>query len=401
MFPISRSLLAIAGAFFTGTHGLDVHCDLIEVNSCYVKEHLDLHVATTLNFIPAIEYNDVSYFSIPSHNNVSIIPSGIFTTFVRLNQVRISTGLKSIQKDNFKNADAMTTLELNENKLQVIPSNVFSEASLLRQIDLSDNELNTIEDFAFKGLNNLDLIYLQYNNLTIVTRNTFAGTRNLNALYLHENQIEVIEDGAFALAYLQHLYLANNLIRTLSDNVFVGAPSLFAVSLVQNGLTHIGQSFYRSRELHTVLLDNNNVEDIDLSSFAKLPALYQLSLENIGFHFSENDMISTITKPSNVSHLNLKKNEISNANVLKLLKSFGYVNLENLFLDGNNLRDVLGLAEIRQRFPKIISLGLSDNELTCEWMERAVETLKPPKVEIKQNVELNSKAKNFKGITCV
>lgn len=388
-------------AFSTGTLALDVHCDSYEMDDCFVKEILDIHEPTVLNFIDAEEWNDAKYFTIPSHSKVSVMPSGIFTRFLKIKRLRASTGLKSIRKEDFSNANVLKKLELQDNKLEIIPREVFSEAVNLEKIDLRYNQITSIEDYAFIGLSDLEYIWLQHNNLTSLKRNTFAGAEDLETIGLNNNQISSIEDGTFVLPDLKSLYLWENSIHSLSDDLFVGAPKLSHLSLSQNGLTHIGQSLYKLNKLKTLLLDDNKVEDMDFASFAKMPKLKTLSLKNTGFSFEKlPDTPASLI--SSVTYLDISNNGLSNSDILNRLERLGLVNLKRLNLDGNLFTDIEGIEKIKQRFPQLVQLGLSDNKLTCEWIQTSVKVLASQNISVLNNYRvITVDAKNFNGTICV
>lgn len=364
-----------------------------------MTEHLDIHEPIALNFIVADEMENITFFNIPPPSNVSVIPSGIFTRFSKLKQVRFQCGLKTIHKDDFKNANNVYLLQLYGNKLEVLPSNVFSEIQKLSRIDLATNQLTTIEDFAFNGSNYLNTIYLQRNNLTTLKRNTFAGAVYLESINLIRNRIATIEDGTFDLPHLKYLYLTRNSIHSLPDNLFVGAPKLVYISVNMNPLTQIGQSFYKSKSLALISLNGDQVEDIDLVSFGKMPSLKILWMKNTGFKF--NNISETLASVnSSITQLDLSQNGLSNTDVLSRLERLGYVNLDFLNLERNLFTDIEDIAGIKQKFGKISLLGLSDNRLPCKWIENAVEVLTQQGVSVNNNSEVPPNVHSVNNIIC-
>lgn len=339
-----------------------------------MKESLNIDEPTTLNFIDADGWNNATIFVITISSNATVIPSGFFQRFPKLNEVRISTGLKTIQEDDFKNSEALTILNLSKNRLQVVPKGVFSKATKLAIIELQLNGFSTIEDYAFIGLNSLAKLRLENNSLTILKESSFAGSPNLDDINLQNNQIETIEDGAFDLPKLKNLQLSHNLIRVLSDNVFVGAPNLGLIELEANGLSHIGQSFYGCERLTWLQLKNNQINDIDLQSFAKLPKLNYLWLKNSGFRFKEN--VTPHTAKSQLFRLDLSENGLNNSDVLLRLESSGYADLKVLSLENNNFTVIDELIGVKQKFQYLYSLSLSGNFFDYNWIENAVQTLK-------------------------
>lgn len=276
---------------------IDVHCEECQPDrpSCCNRKPLDIHEPTTLNFLVDNTWNDINYFEIRSTSNVSIIPSGIFQHFRDITIVRLSTGLKTISRNDFLDAQKLIILELQSNKLQKIPNNVFSAATNLKEIDLSKNQINDIEDNAFAGLNKLNRIYLHNNSLTILRRLTFAGADNLDFINLQSNQIETIEDDAFLnTPKLTLLSLSYNRIQTLSDNAFSGGRNLQLIHLASNGLQHIGRAFYHLEKLVGLDLSQNHIDDIDLAEFEKLAGLQELKIKDSGYQGAITNTFATL-----------------------------------------------------------------------------------------------------------
>lgn len=377
----SRSLLAIATTFSSSISALDVHCHSGITNGCHVTEVLNIHEPTLLNFTNADNWNDTTHFEFFTQNNITVMPSGLFARFPKLTRVRIQTGLKTIQKGDFKNANALQALYLYDNELTIIPNNVFSAATELFCLNIAKNRLKTIEDYAFSGLNKLVYLGLANNSLSVLTQNTFAGAVGLITINLNDNRIKAIENGAFDhLQKLRNLHLSGNLIQTIPENVFAGAHSLATIQMSRNSLTHIGHSFEKCAKLAYLDLNYNQINDIDLQSFANLPDLRVLLLKNAGLHFQENVMVEAGTVDSKLSLLDLSGNELTNSDVLERLKNFGFVHLHNLFLYNNNFTVIRDLNDVKLKFPNIMSLGLSENLFEPRWIDNATEVLEMQKV---------------------
>lgn len=375
-----RSLLAIATTFSSSISALDVHCHSGITNGCHVTEVLNIHEPTLLNFINADNWNDTTHFEFFTQSNIIVMPSGLFARFPKLTRVRIQTGLKTIQKDDFKNSNALQALYLYDNELTIIPNNVFSAATELFCLNIAKNRLKTIEDYAFSGLNKLVYLGLANNSLSILKQNTFAGAVGLITINLNDNRIETIENGAFDLPKLRNLHLSGNLIQTIPENVFAGAHSLTTIHMSRNSLIHIGHSFEKCPKLAYLDLNYNQINDIDLQSFANLPDLRVLLLKNAGFRFQENVTVEAGSVDSKLSLLDLSGNELANSDVLERLKNFGFVHLHNLFLYNNNFTVIRGLNDVRLRFPNIMSLGLSENLFEPRWIDNATEVLEMQEV---------------------
>lgn len=385
------------GAHISNATIVNVHCNASQPDGCYITEPLDIHEANVLNFVDAGEWNNTLHLDIPSTSNVSVFPSGIFQRFQLLSELRIESGLKWIAKDDFKDADNLTILDIHNNNLHTLPANVFQYADGLVEISLSQNQLTTIEDYAFNKLNNLDVIYMQNNSLTVLKRNTFAGALKLRALQLENNRIESIEDGALNLPELKYIFLSHNRIQSLSDNVFRGAPKLASIALAANQLSHIGKSFQDCIQLTAVVLDHNHIDDIDLVAFEKLPKLLQLSLKNSGFRWRDVDQWPA--SPSAIIYLDISHNGLTGSDALTRLEYFS--NLEELDLGENNFSELNGFANTKKKFPNLATLGLSGNLFICAKLRLVLNSLMSQEVTVLETVDIVGDVKNYKGVTCV
>lgn len=360
----------------------DVRCDPLSTYEygCFLEESAVVLRPTILNFIDADAWNNTTQFTITRRFIMVVIPFGIFQRFPALQIFSINTGLTSINKENFKDANNLTELELYNNKLTILPSNVFEYAKHLKQIQLGYNELRTIEDFAFSGLNELESLYLDHNYLIRISRNTFAGAESVKAIHLAYNHIETIEDGALNLPLLKEIWLGDNRMRMLSDHIFTGAPSLQSLSLVINDLSRIGQSVYNLTNLEEIYLVRNHIEDIDLPAFAKLPKLLKLSLDNSGFKLSSIDQVQWPNVNPSVVHLDISNNNLTESDVLFRLKHFTL--LEELDLGYNNFIVIDGLDVIKNIFPKLVNVNLSGNGITCDKVREIGESLKSQNITL-------------------
>lgn len=104
----SRSLLLLVvnayGASLPnpGRPIINVHCDPSQRDNCYIVEILNIHEPTDLKFIDTDGWSYKEYFRIPSASNITVLPSGLFSQFTYTQELEMSTGLKTIGKDDFR-----------------------------------------------------------------------------------------------------------------------------------------------------------------------------------------------------------------------------------------------------------------------------------------------------------
>ena len=152
-------------------------------------------------------------------------------------------------------------LNLNSNKLHILPSKVFQERGLINlqkvflskcqlatihrdaliqltnlvELDISFNVLTSIPSDPFEATPALRRLVLNNNPIGSIRANSFSLTPNLNALDLSGCQIDSIEAGAFkGLSSLQFLKLEGNRLATLSFLVLQDLPPLYSLDLHSN-----------------------------------------------------------------------------------------------------------------------------------------------------------------------
>ena len=113
--------------------------------------------------------------------------------------------LTTLPTDVFEGLSKLTTLDLRRNPLKTIEAGAFNGLSSLTTLDLSltrllprkGGQLTTIEAGAFRGLTNLTTLDLEDNNLTTLPTGAFEGLSKLTTLDLRRNPLKTIKAGAF------------------------------------------------------------------------------------------------------------------------------------------------------------------------------------------------------------
>ena len=101
----------------------------------------------------------------------------------------------------------LESLDLNRNRLTILPSDIFVHTRRLARVDLSYNRLRTLSG-VFLDLFALEEVLLNDNLLLQLTNDWFYNTPNLHAIHLENNVIFEIEENALQpLKRLSRLYL--------------------------------------------------------------------------------------------------------------------------------------------------------------------------------------------------
>ncbi|XP_060920746.1 toll-like receptor 13 [Labrus mixtus] len=247
----------------------------------------------------------------------------------------------------------ITTLQLRQNKLSTIHSDLFSPCIHVTELDLSDNSIQKIQDEAFVSLKGLRDLSLGRNKLPSVP----AATRNLKILSkldLSTNKISSLGCNDFAnLTKLRQLNLYQNPIPTLNEFVFKDLIGLQVLKLQSCQLSRLNKAFNNYlpnlRQLH---LNGNKLTIIKKGELNGLKSLQNLSLHDNQIKVLQNGSFIGLT---NLTNLLLQSNNIQ-TNSLKQNWFTGLTNLKRLDLRDNHISYANSLALPDPPFSKLTHL---------------------------------------------
>lgn len=182
-----------------------------------------------------------------SHNELTQIPDGVFANLSELTTMDLSRNrLASLRPSTFSGLSSLNSLSLEFNELGSVPSGFLesmpklggirlagssiahvSEGAFvgapetLRYLDLADNVLDDLPTDVFSPLRNLRTLDLTFNGLKRLPDTLFPRNAKLRSIYLAFNNLTTISDTLFADVYLQNLFLNRN----------PGSPFAFLVNL--------------------------------------------------------------------------------------------------------------------------------------------------------------------------
>ena len=108
----------------------------------------------------------------------------------------------------------LQALDLRENMLTYLPSEIFSNMTALVTLHLDDNNLLKLDNTLFHGLKNIKTLILSGNRLVHIRHNTFADLHSLVSLELSHNDLTYLSDTAFGdtrqFTSLTNVYLSHN-----------------------------------------------------------------------------------------------------------------------------------------------------------------------------------------------
>lgn len=279
--------------------------------------------------------------------DVEFVESRLFDRLSNLKTLHLEFG-KLVQLENLSALKKLQRLYLQENRLTSVE---IGDIFTLESIDLSYNKINYIPTFWLNGLRNLQILNLSHNQITAVESNALKQVAIISTLDLSFNRIQVLK--AFGLVRLARLDVSHNVLEVIEDGVFENLhQTLNEVDLSHNNLTRIcGPVFRRSHNVQTLRLAGNNLGEFIRNGDA---------LEE-----EEDDASSAGNNNNPFESLQLLKTldlSINRITVLGCEHLSSLHNLETLYLQNNNLRDLrsVDLGCVKTTLTKVV---LSGNQL--------------------------------------
>lgn len=355
-------------------------------------------------------------------------PPFLFYQFSDLRNFEISNQhIKSIDGDDFHNANNLVYLNISGNEIENIYNNTFKNAGNISVLDLSFNNIESIDNGTFEHLN-LTKLFLDHNKLVVVDWDQLNSTP-LDVLKLNDNFISSISTENVK-NYTKIIDLSNNPLANSKNAIrlegglvsiqntgiqkLVVYPQIRHLKAQDNQISTIilenGEN-ERIFELKTFNLSNNllatisnlskliNLEEIDLS-FNKLDTFD-------GIVFSKMAKLRIITAKSNslksfdfTSLVKLKFLDISSNQLTVFEMNSMAPSLQELHIYDNHVSEID--PHIKKKLPQLIKIGLDGNNFTCGYVKGLVRTLKRGRIVVvtNDNVPYRKHTGFVKGIPC-
>lgn len=339
-------------------------------------------------------FNTVWYFSLNTLNENNKI-TAVICTDQRVNQ---------IGDDAFVKMKNLEYLDMNNNNIPKILENHFTTNKKLKHINLSVNPFDEIKEGTFR--NCLDLEWLDISNTKIrsIHAETFKNNARLKYLNLRFNQITQFSYNIFSTR--ASVITVRLPAKNLTDLDISCAHSIchfdhfdesdsfdnLHVFNVSNYLTQepFSKLFEKiSPSLVTLDLSWNSIETLDSSVLHRFPELKNLFMRHLKLTTIKPD---AFLRQVNLRFLDLSDNMLSNIDWNKL--KMNELRLDELNLEGNGLTTI---KQILNKFPRLRSLAISRNRLSCGYLEFVLENYKR-QIEMIQNPTDHSEHRD--GIDC-
>ncbi|KOB72878.1 18 wheeler [Operophtera brumata] len=275
-------------------------------------------------------------------NNLKAIPTDVFCPLDNLQVLNLTHNkIKSFDRVGFGNScgSSLLSLDLSNNELKSLSEeSEITGLKRLQELNLQNNNITDISSETFNGLISLRILNISYNNLQFIPEGTFASTKELREVYLNNNLLFELAAGVFhRLEQLLVLDLSNNLLSSahVDGGTFIGLIRLVILNLSNNALTRIdGKTFKDLFFLQILDLRNNSIGYIEENTFLSLYNLHTLNLAENRLHTVEEYLFNGLFV---LSKLNLNNNLLVNIE-FKAFKNCS--DLKELDLSSNQLTDV-------------------------------------------------------------
>ncbi|XP_067951222.1 chondroadherin-like [Watersipora subatra] len=286
-----------------------------------------------------------------SANRLSKIPVMAFDP-IRKKLEHLTLQGNSIVKieGTFQRMRVLKTLNLKDNKIQLLTAETLFQNRKIRYLQLADNEIDYISPDSLKRQTELKYLFLDNNNLENVTVFKIPS-KKLQSVSLSNCQLKEIPTGVSRT--VQQLNLAGNRLTLLEENNISMFKSLQSLDLSRNLLANISERAFRPLlklkllylgtnqlqevpkklpgELQQITLDHNRISDLPKEAFVKVKRLQALTLKNNMIEYIHKKTFSGLTE---LRTLDLSSNVITriSSNLFSDL-----VGLKDLYLSHNPL----------------------------------------------------------------
>nr|XP_033320926.1 toll-like receptor Tollo [Megalopta genalis] len=340
---------------------------------------------------------------------IRYLPGGVFASAHNLRSLAVRTRngdwsamTLEMHRDSLRGLSSLQHLDLSENNLWTLPSELLCPVRFLSSLNLTRNKLQDIVSLGFSDMvesctPSLEVLDLSCNDITALPDRTLSNLRSLTVLKLQENVITIVDDHALAgLTALRLLNMSSNRLVALPPELFSRTKELRDLILSNNSLAVLAPGLLDNLiELQLLDISNNQLTNrwVNRDTFSRLVRLVSLdlsfnrltridghvfkSLYSLQILKLENNDIETLVDGCFGSLTNLHSLALSNNRIARFDPSHtvGLATLGQLFLDTNRLNTVH--RHVFDNLTDLQDLSLTGNNLTeVPHAVRALHSLK-------------------------
>lgn len=240
--------------------------------------------------------------------------------------------------------------------------------TILRNFALENTMISQFDLNIIKKFRNLYVLTISNNKNLRKFDNVEAleGLPNLHRISLSNNQLEDIHGILQNLCpFIYYIDISNNNLKNI--------PSLMKFQLLRH-LDASNCNLKKISELTTELgsmveelqLSGNNLNELEMDTFKSVTRLKVLNLTNTNLSHVDFDMFESTPQ---LEMLDLSYNHLQSVNFTSEMNE-----LKAIYLTGNNITEMDGFT--KTHLPKLSSVGIAENSLSCEYLTTLVEQIK-------------------------
>lgn len=300
-------------------------------------------------------------------NNIWTLPSELFCALYSLSHLNLSRNrIQDVAELGFSDWGngpsapgktcnvGLEVLDMSANDISLMPDNGLSSLRSLQKLYIQDNSLSSMADRALVGLISLQILNASSNLLVALPPELFQSSRDIKEIYLQNNSISVLAPGLFeGLDQLLVLDISSNELTNncVNRDTFSGLVRLVVLNLAHNDITRIDSHVFQDLySLQILNLEENGVEVITESAFSSLSNLHALTL-------THNNLVQL--EPYHFAGLYVLNQLFLDNNHIKSIHPRTFencTNLQDLGISGNALNEVPeGIGQLR--YLKTLDLG--------------------------------------------
>ncbi|KAM8945702.1 leucine-rich repeat and fibronectin type III domain-containing protein 1-like protein [Pelodytes ibericus] len=190
----------LAGTTVSTACPIGCHCSLISITCCGSEQFLQLPITGTYNTTKlsltrclGLAISRAMFQNLKSLEELKVkstpvtyIDANTFVDFSKLKRLflnGLNLTMNNIHPAAFNDLP-IEELDLNNNSLMLVHSQMFIGLKNLRTLDLSRNKISVIHNQAFEGLQHITMLNLDYNNLRSVSPYWFKPFSNYSSLHI-------------------------------------------------------------------------------------------------------------------------------------------------------------------------------------------------------------------------
>ena len=305
-------------------------------------------------------------------NDLHDITKQVFHEIPSLQKLTVSNNCGFFSNDMYlaSRLQNLTELHMDNVCIHELPAYMFQGNTRLRTISLNNNYLSEVP-MAVAPLDQLRILWLTGNRITSLSIGRKVKLASLN-LELDNNRIIHLKSDDFANYSISQsiaLNLAKNKIRNIDENVFAKTETRFfrILSLTSNpignqNILNLFSSFKRNKmKVDKCILQNTGI-DLPVLNGTFLADAKAASLQHLDLSFNRILVIrsNAFEAVPTLRYLSLRNNGLT---VFETPSNGCLLQLEQLQLDRNLLRDIRSVLDITAHCGSLKSLHLSHNEL--------------------------------------